>query len=265
MTGIFVGIPCTREYLPFRESLSVFLDGIKDKYDVEVLEMKYKNRDEARVAIVDEFLKGDKEFLLFLDDDHSGHTPEMLESLMNGNALFCSLKCYARYYPYQITTVTKDIKFQDNHNLYVKNTNKGYSPCIFAGFGMALIRRELFSKIDKPYFECDRIGEREDNYFCEKLIAAGIDPIGCFDYALPHDGIDDNTILHKRQVGIKKFVKDTNQKMALRRIQKAIEEDKVHVNDFCKGTLQVMDLMLNTDMKIMNSKDGVQEIVLVNK
>ena len=265
MAGIFVGIPTVQEYKPFRESLSVFLEGIKTKHDVEVLEIKHHMRDNARNLIVDEFLISNKDYLLFLDDDHSGHTPEMLEALMKSNAMFCSMKCYARYYPFQITTMSKDIKFQDRHNLYVKNINKGYSPCIFAGFGMGLIKRELFSKIEKPYFQCNRIGEREDNYFCDKLIAVGIDPIGCFDYALTHMGIDDSNILHKRQIGIKDFVKTSNQKFVLANIQRAIKNKAVKVNEKSLGKLQVVDIMLNSDILIMDKKDNTKEVVMVNK
>jgi len=248
MTGIFVGLPCTREYQPFRESLSIFLNKIKNDYNIEVFEIKYHMRDDARNIIVDEFLKSDKDYLLFLDDDHSGHTPEMLESLIKANTMVCSMKCYSRYYPYQITTITEDIKYHDNHSLYVLNKNKGYGECRFLGFGMALISRELFSRIEKPYFKCDKLGEREDNYFCEKLTLAGITPIGCFDYVLTHDGINDSNVLHRRQTGIRKFIKETNQRIKLRQIKEAIKNKEVYVNNQSEGKLNVIDVCLNSEI-----------------
>ena len=265
MTGIFVGIPTVHDYKPFRESLSIFLDSIKTKYDIEVLEVKYHMRDDARNILVDEFLKSGKDYLLFLDDDHEGHKPEMLESLMNANALFCSMKCYARYYPFQITTVSHDIKFHDNHNLYIKNNNKGYATCKFMGFGMALIRKELFSLIDKPYFKCDMIGEKEDNYFCEKLIAKGIEPVGCFDYALSHQGINDDTILGKRQRGIIDFVKNVNQRLMIQRIKNAVKNKEVEINEYSKGRLELADLVLNNDIRIVDTEENTKEVLVLNK
>jgi hypothetical protein len=265
MRGIFVGIPTTQEYKPFRESLSVFLEGIKQKYDVEVLEIKHHMRDDAREIIVDEFLKSDKEILLFLDDDHSGHSPEMLDALINSNALFCSMKCYARYYPFQITTVAEDINYHDKNNLYLINTNKGYAKCKFVGFGMATIRRELFELIEKPYFKCDMLGEREDNYFCEKLIAAGVDPIGCFDYVLAHQGIDNTNILEKRQKGLKEFVRDVNQRLTVKRIQAAIKCGKIKLNDRSRGQLEIVDVVLNNHIAVLNNTNKEKEVVVLTK
>lgn len=248
MTGIFVGIPRVHSYEPFQESLSAFLSSIRDKYDVELYEVRNKQRDDAREDIVAKFLESNKEYLLFLDDDHSGHKPEMLESLMKPNALVCSLKCYARYYPFQITICSKDIKYQDRNNLYVLNTEKGYSDCHFVGFGMALIKRELFEKIDKPYFKCNQIGEKEDNYFCENLTKNGIQPVGCFDFALPHCGIDDNTVLGFRQKGIKDFIKRQHQRYMIQRIQNGVNDGSVVLNEEANGKMQVADILLNTEI-----------------
>src|SRR3990167_9370199 len=81
----------------------------------------------------------------------------------------------------------------DNPELkYEYKTNKsGYDFCDLVGFGMTILKRELFSKIDKPYFVCEN-NQREDNYFCDKLHSVGIKPMGCFDFTLTHDGIDES-------------------------------------------------------------------------
>lgn len=263
--GIFIGIPTVHDYKPFRESLSAFLDSIKMKYDIEVLEIKHHMRDDARNIIADEFLASGKDYLLFLDDDHSGHTIEMLEALINTRALFSSMKCYARYHPFQITTVSKDIKYHDNNNIYFKNTNKGFAPCRFVGFGMALIDRALFNHIEKPYFKCDYKGEREDNYFCEKLIAKGIDPVGCFDFVLSHQGIDDSNIIEKRQKGIKEFVKEVNQRLTVKRIRKAIKEEGLKVNEESKGKLELIDILMNNDIRVVDKEDNNREMLIINK
>jgi len=258
-TGIFVGIPKTREYKPFQDSLSDFLDEISKDYYVEVVEEQNRMRDDARNILIDDFLASDKDYLLFLDDDHSGHKPEMLETLINSNALFSSLKCYSRYFPFQITTVSHDLRYFDNHSLCVRNTMKGYSSCKFAGFGMALIKRELFDKIEKPYFECDKLGEREDNYFCDKLAEKDIFPIGCFDYTLDHNGINEDNILEVRQKGIKDFAFKQHQKDTLKRIQKYNIDNNVTLSHIQEGKLQVMDILLNNEINIINN-----EVVMVS-
>ena len=82
--------------------------------------------------------------------------------------------------------------------------DRGYTYCDLVGFGMTLISRETFNKIEAPYFISDyRIGQgREDNYFCEKLVRIGNKPVGCFDFTLEHNGIGRHNALILREQGM---------------------------------------------------------------
>lgn len=222
MKSIFIAIPKTREDKNFIESFYNFINEIKDKYKVEVCEIKGLKRDEARNYLVDRFLESGFDYLLFLDDDHSGHKLEMLEDLMAADAYFATIKCFSRHYPYQCTLFLEDNK---DLNLNFNSIGlKGTYPCKFAGFGMGLIKKELFSIIKKPYFVCNPIGEQEDNYFCKKLIANGIKPIGCFNYTLPHNGIDETNVIYHLNKNASTFIAAQNRKVLAIRMKKFLEE-----------------------------------------
>ena len=248
MARILIGIPSTRDYAPFRESLPVFLEDLKKKHSIRVFEVKDKNRDRAREEIANNFLLGIEDYLLFLDDDHSGHKAEMVDALLKPDEMFVSMKCYARHFPYQLTTCSADKAFQDGSNLTVLKQIKGYSPCHFAGFGMALIKKEAFLKIDAPFFQCDKLGEKEDSYFCKKLLEKGIQPIGCFDYTLTHDGIDESTILETRQDGYKKFVSKQHRKELFRRCVNSMDKNNVKIPDAQRELIEAMDVALNYEV-----------------
>jgi hypothetical protein len=76
---------------------------------------------------------------------------------------------------------------------------------------MTLIKREVFDKLDKPYFRVndyyhemlqdkDVAARATDQNFCDRLIEAGIRPIGCFDHTLIHRGIGkDNYMSYRKQ------------------------------------------------------------------
>lgn len=203
MKKIFIGIPTTRDNFDFRESFSLFFREAKDRYEIESFKIGGLGRDEAREVIVSKFLLSDKDYLLFLDDDHTEHEVDMLDVLVESNVPVCAIKCYSRWFPYQCTCMIVGSK---NNNYFEESKTKGIHECYFVGFGMTLIKREVFDILDKPYFQCNENGEREDNYFCEKLIKNRIPPYGCFDYTLPHNGIDESNVMDLRKTNIGKYV-----------------------------------------------------------
>jgi len=236
MASIFIGVPRSRIDPAFGASLFTFRKEIEKVHRVESHFVYGKGRDEARELLVDAFLDGDCEYLLFLDDDHTGHKPEMLQALIDSGAAVCALKCYARYFPFQCTLMTID---RVNRIYFADDTRRGYLKCNLVGFGMTLIRRDLFEVIDKPYFKCNKDGEREDNYFCEKLEKAGILPVGCFDYVLPHCGIDDSNIDEKRDEGLKILVKEQQKERVMKSIREFGEYEE-HLNENEREALRII-------------------------
>lgn len=199
---IFLGIPSCRRYEPFWKSMEEFIPILSRQCDVIFCTVHNKTVAEARNMIVDMFLKSDADYLLFLDDDHRGHTLQMfnslLDPLLNNGSFMCGIKCRAKKFPYASNLLI--YSKVDEEKLGIKkgcgkympiNLHKGYAYCDLVGFGMTLISRETFNRIESPYFISDpEVGQgREDNYFCDKLVKIGKYPVGCFDYTLEHQGI----------------------------------------------------------------------------
>ncbi len=185
---ILVGIPSIRSYGPFIESMNSFLPAISKFHEVEVYEVRNRTIAEARNMIADYFLSKDFEYLLFLDDDHSGHTVEMLEVLFNTNAMVSGIKCYRKDFPYLPNLLDYSGNSEELVKYRVKDETTGILECDLVGFGMTLIKREVFNLMSKPYF-IGKENQKEDNYFCDKLRERGVKLMGCFDYCLPHQGI----------------------------------------------------------------------------
>lgn len=212
MTKIFIGIPTIRNYEPFWSSLENFLGKISDKYTYELLKVSNKSLSEARNEIVSRFLNSDKDYLLFLDDDHSGHTVEMLDSLMdpliNNGRMVCAIKCYTKFFPFFSNLLQQSgVDLGDGSGKYRPiEEDKGYYECDVVGFGMTLVSRETFKRIKEPYF-ISKNNYKEDVYFCDKLNLSGMRAIGCFDYVLDHQGIGNNNALQLRDNGMKELRK----------------------------------------------------------
>lgn len=191
MSRIFIGIPSIRKDQRFIDSMDKFIPEVKKSHEVIVMEARDMKIDDARNFLTDKFLDTGFEYLLFLDDDHEGHSIEMLEALFRPQVMVCAIKCYSRGNPHTVTLMNysglsdERLKYQENP------TKSGYSRCDLVGFGMTLIKREAFGVITRPYFVCEN-NQKEDNYFCDKLVAKDLKPLGCFDYCLTHDGINES-------------------------------------------------------------------------
>lgn len=264
MAEILIGIPRANYYKPFLESLPKFLTEVELNHKIRVVETFGKNRDAAREEIVQKFLEGTEDYLLFLDDDHSGHKLEMLESLLSSNSDICALKCFARHYPYQVTIYPKDKKLWDNYNTEQLNTpTSGYIPCELVGFGMTLIKRSVFQKLQPPFFVVDKDGEREDNYFCQKANEANLTITGCFDYTLDHVGINESNVLTKRKSDFRDFAVKSNRRQLLSNYLKYAKEKNIKLSEDQCEQLFVMKLeteLSNEDFNVLNDLTSSERI-----
>lgn len=247
-TEILVGIPRANYDPGFQDSLSSLTASVPENYVLTVYEIYDRQRDEAREAIVEYFLtKTQAPYLLFLDDDHTGHTWSMVQSLLDKDAYFSSINCFARYFPYQFTVSALDPAYHDHYGPDNLNTKRGWSKCRFAGFGMALIRRDLFDHIEPPYFKCDSRGEREDNYFCEKILNAGLDIWGCFDHNLPHAGITQQNVLEKRRTGFRDYVVRHNRRFLLNNYIRRMKQTGKKLTEEQTFSLATLQILVNPD------------------
>lgn len=187
MKSIYIGVCKTRDDERFKESFRNFTDSICSEYSVCIEIIKDTFLPDAQNKIAHNFMQHGYEYLLFLDDDHWGHTKEMLDCLIGANAYVATIKTYSRHYPYSSVLLDK----RDNHVIPIEHAD-GYRECDLTGFPMTLIKRELFEKLGYPYFRAVEAEGRiwnTDITFFEDLAKMGIRPVGCFQHTLAHDKI----------------------------------------------------------------------------
>lgn len=228
MKSIYIGVCKTRDDKKFEESFLNFTDSICRKYSICQMVVKDIFLPDAQNMIAKDFLQMNYDYLLLLDDDQWGHTPEMLEILINANTYVSTIKTYSRHYPYSCALLKK---IPNNLVLPMEN-GKDYMECDLTGFPMTLISRETFEYLEEPYFRPYESGGRDWNSdidFFERLSEKGIKPIGCFQYILNHDKITDENVKQFRYE--ERF---TGNNIANWRLLKSLED----------GTFKIEDLAL---------------------
>lgn len=197
MKSIYIGICKTREDKRFKESFKEFSYSICNKYSICQMIVSNTFLADAQNRIAKAFLQSDYDYLLLLDDDHWGHTKEMLDCLIQANTYIATIHSYSRHYPYSSAVIKKV-----GENLYWPVDHKeGYIECEMTGFPMTLIRRDLFDKLEKPYFRATKEMDRDwttDIDFFKRVNSVGIKPIACFQHNLSHDKITKENVNHYR-------------------------------------------------------------------
>lgn len=200
MQKILIGIPSAREDDKFLASVDNLVKSMKGKYEVSVLWEKWQPLAKAQNRITSYFLSCDFDYLLFLDDDQYGHTCEMVDSLVACDTYCSVMKTYVRHYPYPCALMVKHPDLAAPHVGVEKDS--GTQEIDMCGFPMMLIRRDLFDKLQAPYFQSRPSSDRKwvtDELFCERLKFLGIKPVGVFDYCLDHGEITKDNVLERRQ------------------------------------------------------------------
>lgn len=196
MKSIYIGVCKTRDDERFKESFRNFTNDISSKYSICLSVIRDEFLPDAQNKLARQCLDHGYDYLLLLDDDHWGHTVEMLDCLINANALMATMKSYSRHYPYSCTLM-KNI-----NRIYAGIENgQGYQECDMTGFPMTLIKKELFEKIEAPYFRGRNDGGRDwatDREFCERIRNYGIKPVGCFQHCLSHVDITQENVQERR-------------------------------------------------------------------
>ncbi len=198
MKSIYIGVCKTRDDKQFAESFRNFTDSIAGKYSVCQMIVKDEFLPDAQNKITRSFLASNYDYLLLLDDDHWGHTPEMLECLINANTYMATMKTYSRHYPYSVAVWDRI----PNNLIIPAENGEGYRPCDLTGFPMTLLRRDLFDLLEQPYFrplEAEGRTWNSDVDFCERLGKIGIKPVACFQHCLNHDKITQENVFNYRR------------------------------------------------------------------
>ncbi len=196
MKSIFIGVCQTRQDERFQSSYRRFTDDLVEDYSICMTKVIDTFLPDAQNQIAERFLASEYDYLLLLDDDHWGHTREMLETLIKADSDMATIKTYSRHYPYSCALMKKT-----NTGYAGIENGKGYQECDMTGFPMTLIKRKLFLKLEKPYFRGRYDGGRDwatDKEFCERIRDLGIKPMGCFQHCLPHADITEENVQERR-------------------------------------------------------------------
>ena len=136
-----------------------------------------------RERLADEALKDGADAILWIDSDMR-FPKDALQILLSRKLPIVGVNATTRRFPVLPTALDYDQETKD----LVKVTSKdktGLEQVLGLGFGMVLIRKEVFQKVEKPWFwfeQTDKGGTiGEDIYFCVKAFDKG------FKTVLDHD------------------------------------------------------------------------------
>lgn len=199
---LLIGIPSIRQDKRFLASLSNFCKEIAGEYDYEVRWKKNMRLEKAQNELATEFMAIGFDYLLFLDDDHSGHSLAMLDCLINSKSPMATIKTHNRHYPYN-SVVFRQYPGVLSGFLPIEY-KEGYHKMAMSGFPMTLLRPEVFKRLEAPYFRERESGGNEwatDEEFCERMRDNNIEMMACCDFCLNHDDITDLNVIEKRKAG----------------------------------------------------------------
>jgi GT2 family glycosyltransferase len=203
--SMLVGIPMHKTGQPFIDSLTSFLKECEGHYKIEAIAIGDKSLVEAQNAIGEYFIdKTNHKYLLMLEDDHTGHSRNMLKALLRKDEDVVGMNYYSRHFPYYSCCMRKvDSMGENGEPLFAgRHETSGYVECDLVGYGMTLYKRSVFETLDRPYFRLNKFsGEGSyatDIDFCERLKQDGIKMFGCFDYTLAHRHVNKDNVFELR-------------------------------------------------------------------
>ena len=204
---ILVGIPLYKPDERFLRDSSDFILEASNSYDIETKRVHGKTLVEAQNEIAEYFMSKNFDALLFLEDDHWGHKVEMLDAMVKAEVPVAAIKYYSRHGGFASTLMKfRNMNEQNRTFIYGQVDKKSGSEYVdLCGFGMTLIRREVFEKLERPYFRLNYPEKpATDINFSRRLAKIGIQPLGIFDYCLNHREITQDNLLYQRRKKVEK-------------------------------------------------------------
>lgn len=218
MAKILLACPCYRPHEKNRISLPLFLKEVSKVHDIAYIEIWGKQLVDAQNEIAEFFLNSSKwDYLCILEDDNWGQKPEMLEDLLRANTLVASINYLSRHFPfYSCLMQLQGKKGPFGEELYVPyDRPKDFQEVDLSGYGMMLIKREVFNILEKPYFRLNRIrgngSYATDEDFCQRLRENGIRPVGIFKHCLGHRDVTSQNLQEKIEEGFEELRQERNE------------------------------------------------------
>jgi hypothetical protein len=149
-----------------------------------------------RERLAEEALKDGADAILWVDSDMR-FPKDALEILLSRDLPIVGVNATTRRFPVKPTAL--DIDPETNDLVKVNSKGKtGLEQVMGVGFGMVLIKKEVFEAAQKPWFwfeQTDKGGTiGEDIYFCAKAFDAGYQTV-----------IDHDLSMHIRHIGIYEY------------------------------------------------------------
>lgn len=198
---ILVGIATVKPDKRFLESLPVFARDVESR-KIAHLKFKWiwdKTLVEAQNLIAEEFLSGSFDYLLMIEDDHWGFTPDMLEACLLANGDVSTIPYRNRHFPFDMIPMHYEKTDENGVRRFTGLKFKdGFHEADLCGFGFTLIKRSALEKLDSPKFRLNidyynGVGPHAtDIDFCYRIQQNGGKIIGCFDFLLNHRDIDED-------------------------------------------------------------------------
>jgi hypothetical protein len=212
--SILVGITSLKPRPEFLRDIQKLFDNCKDKYELEVLWVRGKKLVDAQNEIADYLLSSTHEALLMLEEDHWGHTVEMLDELVEMDSDVAAISYYSRHPHYPMTTLLNSGKSYP-HCYNPIPAKDGVHEVDLCGFGMTLIKRQVIEMLDGPKFQVNKSrrlnGAPEyatDSNFCDRVKEKGLNIKASLNHDLVHDGISRSNYLEHIDKWFRDFKKN---------------------------------------------------------
>jgi hypothetical protein len=185
----------------FFESLPLFAKQVSERgiADLTFFWVWNKPLVDAQNEFAEKMLSEDFNYLLTIEDDHHGFNADMLKALLSQDAEVVSISYRSRHFPfYKIPMHGSSTPEIRSKKFFGSNHVEGFHEADLSGFGFTLIRKDVFTRLEKPVFRLnidnyDSAGPRAtDIDFCNRLQEAGGKIIGCYDYILPHRDLEES-------------------------------------------------------------------------
>ena len=196
MAKILIGIATVSPDQRFLQSLSSFIRSVDQRHQLDCHWIFNTPLEDAQNLLGKKTLDEGYEYLLTIEDDHYDFTAEMLETLLKADTHLIGVSYHSRHYPFQ--KVPMDYKNTDREGARRYQEEKFTEGCHetdLVGFGFTLIKKEVFEILEYPWFVVNSkehlgCGPRAtDMQFSFRLQEKGVNPMGCWDYCIPHRDI----------------------------------------------------------------------------
>lgn len=198
---ILVGTPMYSPTEEFLRDSKLFIEKAKQVYDLTVERIWGRSLVDTQNQMAQMLLNGDCTHLLFLEDDHEGHTLAMLHDLILMDTDVAAINYYSRWPAHPKTSMV--LSGQPTPHEYIGvRAERGIHDVDLCGFGFTLIKRHVIEALDNPVFRLNGLdyptqrNVATDRDFCTRTKQLGFKIKANLNHDLGHRGINRDNVLN---------------------------------------------------------------------